>query len=165
MECHPEGPDKLKEWPMGNLMKFNKAKCKVLHLGRGNPRYQSSLDEQTESNPAEKDLGVLVDERLDVTRPCALTALNAKHILGCTKSSAVSRVKEGIPPLCSTLLSPQVESCSQLCGPQDRRDINLLKGVTHRGESPRWSEGWDTSPVRTGWENWDCSPQRTIRET
>ena len=33
--------DRREQWVQENLMRFNKAKCKVLHLGQGNPHYQN----------------------------------------------------------------------------------------------------------------------------
>jgi len=92
-------------------MRFNKAKCKVLHLGWGNPRYQYRLgDEGIESSPVEKDLGVLGDEKPDMSHQCALTAHKASCILGCIKSNVASRSREGILPLCSALVRPHLES-------------------------------------------------------
>ena len=39
----PEDLDRLEEWANKNLMKFNKDKCKVLHLGKHNPAVQHRL--------------------------------------------------------------------------------------------------------------------------
>jgi len=58
-----------------NLVKFSKEKCKVLHLGRNNPRYQYMLgSDQLESSFAEKALGVLLDDELIMNQECALAA-------------------------------------------------------------------------------------------
>ncbi|PKU40414.1 hypothetical protein llap_9280 [Limosa lapponica baueri] len=102
--------DRLKKWARANLMKFNKAKYKVLHVGRGNPKHKHRLDgEWIESSPEEKDLGVLVDEKVNMRWQCVLVVQKANHILGCIKGSMASRLREAILPLCSALVTAQLE--------------------------------------------------------
>ncbi|GAB0205482.1 hypothetical protein GRJ2_003013800 [Grus japonensis] len=124
-------------------MKFNKAKCKVLHVGRRNPKHNCRLGKEwIENSPEEKDLGVLIDEKLDMSQQCALAAQKANHVLGCIKKSVTSRSREVILLLYSAPVRPHLEYCIQLWG----SPVQERHGAV--GASPE--EGWSTSPVRTG---------------
>ncbi|KAM9653269.1 uncharacterized protein ACIBXB_010318 [Morphnus guianensis] len=125
--------DRLERWALVNLMKFNKAKCKVLHMSQGNPKHKHRLgNEWIESSPVEKELEVLVGEKLNMTRQCAFAAQKANRILGCIKRNVTSRSREEILPLYSTLVRPQLEYYVQLWGPQHKKDMDLLERVQRR---------------------------------
>jgi len=59
-------------------------------------------------------LGLVVDEKLDISQHRALGAQKANHVLGCIKRSVASKPREVILPLCSTLVRPHLESSIQL---------------------------------------------------
>ncbi|PKU34911.1 rna-directed dna polymerase from mobile element jockey-like [Limosa lapponica baueri] len=105
--------DGLERWACVNLMKFNQAKCKVLQVGQGNPKYKYRLGHKgIESRPEEKK---------NLWGRCVLTAQKANHILGCIRKSMAIRSREVILSLYSALVRPHLEYCVQLWAPDIRR--------------------------------------------
>ncbi|CAM4687652.1 unnamed protein product [Lepidochelys kempii] len=119
--------DKSEDWAKRNLMRVNKDKYRVLHLGRKNPMHRYRLGaEWLGSSSAEKDLGVTVDKKLDMSQQCTVVAKKANGILGCISRSIAIRSRDMIIPLYSTLVRPHLEYCVHFWAPHYKKDVGKI---------------------------------------
>jgi len=125
-----------------NLMKVNKAKCKVLHLGQGNPQYQyREGSEWMESSPTKKDLGILVGKKLDMSqqRMLAVQQVSSHSYPRLHKKKHDQQVEGGDSPSLLHFVRPNLEYHIQLWSPQHKTDMDLLEWVQRRATKIRAS--------------------------
>ena len=80
----------------------------------------------------EKDLGVLVDDRLSNGMQCQAAANNANRILACIKRGINARDKTIILPLYKALVRPHLEYAVQFWAPVLRKDVLEMERVQRR---------------------------------
>lgn len=125
--------DRLERRAHANLMKLNKAKCMVWHMGWKNQKQKCRLGgDRIESSPGKKDSGLLVDKKLKMTQKCASAVQKANCVLGCIQSSARQQGKgvDSIPLLGPCEIPAGVFHLA--LGPQHKKDMVLLESIQGR---------------------------------
>mgnify|MGYP000361356293 CR=1 FL=1 len=124
-------------WAHKWLLRFNIAKCKVMHVGRGVHKSTQSytmLDDDgiartLEVTQVERDLGVLVSDDLTLGAQCRAAAAKAKWKFGALKQIFSSRSKQLWELLWKIQIRPHLEHAIQAWSPHLKGDIEVLEKV------------------------------------
>ncbi|KAF4792409.1 calcyphosine 2 [Turdus rufiventris] len=115
-------------------MKFNRAKCWILHLGQDNPGCKDRLgNERMESSARERDLGVLVCGKLD--RASSALEPGGPDLSWGHQAQHHRWAREGIVLLCSELGWSHLQCWRLVWMPQYKKDMELLESVQRRATS------------------------------
>ena len=120
--------ERVHRWAKANCVSCHRAKCRVLHFGHNSPRQPYRLGEEwLESSLTERDLGGLMDSRLNMSQQCAQVAREANGTLAWLRNGVVSRTREAILPLYWALVRPHLECWVQFWAAQYRKDVEVLQ--------------------------------------
>ena len=113
----------LSHWSKEWLLRFNTSKCKVMHVGHGNPSHDYSMEQQDgtierlQVSKLERDLGVHVADTLKATTHCQIAAKKASAALRRLKMAFPTLKVSSFRPLFTTYVRPHIEYCMQAVGP------------------------------------------------
>ena len=125
--------DGLVEWAREWAMAFNVEKCKVMHIGRKNKRFEYTMDGvRLGVVEEEKDLGVWMESTMKPTRQCEAAAKQANAVLGLIAKSFHYRSAKTLVPLYKTFVRPKLEYAAAVWSPWLEKDVEMLERVQKR---------------------------------
>ena len=125
--------DLFAAWAEAWGMQFNVSKCKVMHVGRKNPRLQYTMNGNVlDTVEEEKDLGVWMQNDLSPSLQCAKAAKAANVALGMLLRSFHYRSKATLVPLYKTFVRSRMEHAVAAWSPWLKRDIDELERIQRR---------------------------------
>ena len=119
-------------------MVFNVDKCKVMHLGKENPRFEYEMTDKDgnvkviQTVNSEKDLGVHVQDNLKFDKHISVTVNRANRLVGLIKRSFSFLDEETLLILYKTLVRPILDYGNTIWFPTLMKDIRALENVQRR---------------------------------
>ena len=118
-------------------MKFHPDKCHVMHIGTNNPRhdYTMNKDDQLhnlEKVSSEKDLGIILDDKLKFSEHINTKINKANQIVGCLKHTFKHMTKDIFKLLFKSLVRPHLEYASVVWSPHLKKHMDAIERVQRR---------------------------------
>ena len=122
------------EWSEKWMMKFNSDKCKVLQIGRNNPKYEYTIKDGSEHVPlgstyCEKDLGVHVDSMLNFNHHMSEIIKKARGVSAMLLRTFTYKKSDVMVPLFKSLVRPHLEYSNAVWCPYLLKDIQRIEKV------------------------------------
>ena len=125
--------DNLCKWAADWAMEFNLDKCKIMHIGRNNPRNKYYMNGvELSVTEEERDIGIWTDNTLKPGLHCTKAAANANRALGLILRSFHYRTKQSLVPLFKTLVRPKLEFAVSAWNPWYEKDVGCLEKIQRR---------------------------------
>jgi ribonuclease P/MRP protein subunit RPP40 len=122
--------NRIAKWAEEWKMQFNADKCKVMHVGNSNKRFEYRMNNVTiEAVNEERDLGVTFESTLKPARQCEKAAQTAMFALGQISRSFHFRSKAYLVPLYKTFVRPKMEFAVAAWSPWMEKDIAPMEHV------------------------------------
>ncbi|CAH1269255.1 Hypp4131 [Branchiostoma lanceolatum] len=136
--CLQADLNSLHEWSTKMQMQFHPDKCKVMHLGKANPRHKYTMNKvdgtkhTLESIEEEKDLGVTIDKNLTFSKHAQVQANKANKTLGLIKHTFSHVDSVSFSLLYKSLVRPHLEYATAIWYPKTKRDRDMVERVQRR---------------------------------
>jgi len=125
--------DILGEWAIINQMPFNVSKCKIMHVGKKNVKFEYNLmGQKIPTTTEEKDLGVFFSDTLKPSLNCDKASKSANKVVGMIRRNISNRSSEGMLILYKTLVRPILDYSIPVWRPYAKKDIKKLEKVQKR---------------------------------
>ena len=125
--------DTLCAWADKWQMRFNVDKCHVIHVGKNNKEFVYHMNGvQLAVSEQEKDIGVLINNKLKPTAHCEKAARTAAGVLGQILRAFSFRDRRVLPKLYAQYVRPHMEFAVQAWAPWSRGDTETLENVQKR---------------------------------
>ena len=132
-----EDIDRLQEWSGAWQIQFNVDKCAVVHLGANNPKQDYYMKfgntvQTIKKSDGEKDLGVLVDEKLMFSKHIEAMVQKANKVLGILKRSFKHVPVKEYVMLYKSIVRSILEYANVVWNPILERDKDNIEKIQRR---------------------------------